>query len=203
MADSGAILTPPTLSAIAGKVQTELQDLISSWNGYTGMNTAFTRSSNAYYSTDSGEPLQPEWKLRIPDTVLLPIKALEENGQIYMEYRIIGGIVHRGQDNEGHIQAVCRNHLGWLVFDDMKEPTQHDSNPPFADDWVCIWLLQFSWVIPRLPTYWLQGLDSLATRTAVEFSRRVWRLEHYPQDLINHMKSHCLMCGCMVLCHQI
>lgn len=73
VADAGAIYAPPTLSAIDGKEQVELQDLISSWNGYMGMNTSFTRSSKIQclhldrLTTDSGAPLQIPWKLKIPE----------------------------------------------------------------------------------------------------------------------------------------
>lgn len=186
-----------TLSAIAEQEHVGLQELVNSWNGYMGMNTAFTRSSKIQclhldrYSTDSGAPTQIDWNLNIPETVLLPIKASQEPAQVWMEYCIVGGIIHT--QREGHVQAVCRNPQGWLVFDDGREPVQYDQQPPFANDWVCIWLLQ------RPPSYWLQGLDQITARAALEFSKHVWSVDQYPKDLLTHMAAHCLICGRMVL----
>ena len=125
VADTGAIYTPPTMFAIEGKVNVELQELVTSWNGYMGMNTAFTRSSKIQclrldrYASGSGDDpgaaIQLDWNLNIPETVLLPIKSPQEPEQIFMEYRVVGGIIHRGRDNEGHVQAVCRNLVGWSL----------------------------------------------------------------------------------------
>lgn len=140
-----------------------------------------------------GAPLQFPWKLKIPETVRKRVRKLTWN--------TVGGI-HRGRDKEGHIQAVCRNQQGWLVFDDMKEATQYDAQPPFADDWACIWLIQFSWVRCRSPSYWLRGLNSITVRTALEYSKHVWRLEEYPKNRLEHMQAHCMLCGSMVLSYS-
>ena len=209
VADTGAIYTPPTMFAIEGKVNVELQELVTSWNGYMGMNTAFTRSSKIQclhldrYASGSGDDpgaaIQLDWNLNIPETVLLPIKSPQEPEQIFMEYRVVGGIIHRGRDNEGHVQAVCRNLHGWLVFGDGREPVQCGLQPPFPNDRVCVWLLQFSWALLRNPTSWMQGIDHITTRAAVEFSKHVWRLDQYPKDLLSHMMAHCLVCGRTVL----
>lgn len=97
-------------------------------------------------------------------------------------------------------QSVGTPKGGWYSM--TREACTDASNPPFADEWVCIWVLQFSWELLQSPTHCLEGAGWVVVRTAVEYGEHDWRLEHYPQDLLERVRSHCLMCGGMVLCQQ-
>ena len=184
-----------------------LQELIDEWHNYMGMVTAFDRDSpllcfqiDRFKPDSQGDVVKAAWHLDL-SIVEVPI-ATEPDSLCteVREYIPIAGILHKGQDQCGHLQCTARHTKGWLVFDDNTEAVLHPGDqPPRQADWICVWLLRLTRCREVMPTFYVRGHDAKVHELVKLLDRRAWQQLETKEQLTRYFAVHCGACAQLFL----
>ena len=174
-----------------------------------GMQTTFTACSrlaclhiDRFALDHQGRPSKQEWDLEVNPTVWLPIQAEEELGFTHKPYTVVAAVAHRGNDAEGHLQAVGLSAQGWMLFNDLQEAQVMGPTPPRTSEWVFVWLARDDSVELGLNRFGLTGTDLFPRALATLYEQHQMKLENYPEEVLARLRSFCSVCGKLVVSHD-
>ena len=206
--DSGSACLPPSLvtSDITAEKVT-LQSLIDEWQSYMGMITAFEKDSplicfqiDRFCRLDQGRVIKAAWHLELTEVEVLVSAESHNLRTEAFSYLPISGIVHRGQDQQGHLQCVARHTTGWAVFDDGIESQVHPTlKPPRMADWICVWLIRTPRCRTVTPSFYVRGHASKVHRLVQFLDSRSWQSLEAEEDLTRYFAARCGACAQLFL----
>ena len=173
--DRGSRNLPPMLQPLEREKDSSLQDMITAWHEYQGMHTCFKVDTpmlglqiDQYHPTHQGAARMPV-PLHIPDKVFLPFWSDETTMAVYhREYHPVAVILHRGQDQAGHVQSGLLSDEGWFLTDDAYPA--HNDDPLLTTrltDVVFIWLVRSDIYQPTPVAQPQWGRDAIASGHAI------------------------------------
>ena len=207
--DRGAPHNPPTLSAPANTVETDLQTLVDSWTHYLGMQTTFHASGrlaclhlDRFAHDHQGHLRKCCWNLEVNARIWLPIQGDKKLTFEQHSYIVVAAVSHKGQDEAGHLQAIGLSAQGWIVFNDLVEAQVVGSQPPLTDNWIFVWLAREDAVDLGLGRFGLLGTDTFPRTIATLHQQHAMHMERYPEAVLTRLRSHCSVCGKLTTSHE-
>ena len=202
--DRGSAYMPPALATSAPASQkVTLQSLIDEWHDYVGMITAFEHDSpllcfqiDRFRPDTQGNVEKAGWTLELTNVnVLISSEAHSLVTEAY-EYTPVAGLVHRGQDQFGHLQCVGKTTQGWVVFDDNIESCHHaTSQPPRLTDWIRVWLIRCPRFCSITPSFYVRDHDAKVVQLVNLLKTCSWQAMEAKEELMRYFAVHCGACA--------
>ena len=88
------------------------------------------------------------------------------------------------------------------MFNDLQEAQVMGSTPPRTSEWIFVWLARDDSVELGLNRFGLTGADLFARTLDTLYEQRQMKMEKYPEQVLERLRSFCSMCGKLVVSHD-
>ena len=112
----------------------------------------------------------------------------------------IAGILHRGLDEQGHLQCAGLHQGQWMIFNDGVEARLlAEGAAPRAEDWVCIWRIRYPRLRSVTPQHYVRGHDARVHQLMDYVTQHRWQELEANETVTKYFSLHCGACAQLFL----